>query len=102
MTVKGIIFKGYAEVISARHGFGSRKMVREYDNKRMMGLLRESDSMDTDREIGEAHRWLLDNGYIRDFSYVHRMSTRVVRYGERKFIGLTEKGWAVAEKYLNN
>ena len=103
MTIKGQIFKGYAEAIIAKHSFGSNKMVGETDNKRMMQMLRESDSYETDQKIGEAHNWLLNNGFIRKYEASFETDKRH-RYAVtacKDYIGLTAKGWKIANLYLN-
>ena len=102
MTLTGKVFKGYAEAVVSAHGFGSNKMVKETANRIMIGLLRESESIEQDQEIGKAQDWLLANGYIR--KYIHEMETskrhRYTVTARVEYIGLTDKGWAVAEKYM--
>ena len=103
MTVKGQVFKGYVEAIINKHEFGTSKMVSETENKAMMNLLRNSDSMDTDREIGEAQNWLIDNGYLQKYGASFETNKRHLYTVTacKDYIGLTTKGWTVANKYLN-
>lgn len=102
LSVKGNVFKGYVEAIIAKHGFGSDKMVGETENRIMINLLRESSDEDCIK-IGEAQNWLLDNGFIRKYeaSWETNRRHRYSVTGCKDYIGLTAKGWAVANKYLN-
>ena len=113
MTITGKVFKGYAEAVIAKHEFGSSKMVGETDNKVMMALLREInfDSSLTceeqgkrSQEIGAAQNWLLDNGYLRKYeaSWETKRRHSYAVTACKDYIGLTAKGWAVANKYLND
>lgn len=129
MTMRGKIFKAYAESIVERHGFGSNKMVREHSPEyiRAEGVraqrmcdramwAKEQFSIDLDeaeaaraageegkrlfREMGEAYKWLIDNGYLRRYVAIYEKS-RGSMYGSSTNVGLTAKGWAVARKYIN-
>jgi hypothetical protein len=53
------------------------------------------------REMGEAYKWLIDNGYLRRYVAIYEKS-RGSMYGSSTNVGLTAKGWAVARKYLNS
>lgn len=131
MTLKGQIFKGYAQEIVNRHGFGSNKMVAKNSPDFVKGQIMKGqrlmnkwtwahDSVNIDlsaceeaeqckeeclkiwSEIEEAHKWLLDNGYIRKYDWSvckRKYHTSPSRVGTS--IGLTAKGWSVAQKYLN-
>lgn len=130
MTLRGKVFKAYAEAVVARHGFGSNKMVAEdspaYISAEIMRAQRMIDraqwtlqrfevahdeaemarAADAEgkrifREIGEAYKWLCDNGYLREYTAVYvRKRGWVTRYGHSVNVGLTAKGWAVAHKYI--
>ena len=128
MTTAGMIFKGYVEAIVERYGFGSNKMVHEWDNKRRDAMdtkaqdlvtrakwAQESFSIAADEleaalagkqeglriwdEMGTAEKWLFDNGYLREYTatYTRRYGRR---FGTSHNVGITAKGWAVADKYL--
>ena len=128
MTLRGKIFKAYAEAVVARHGFGSNKMVAQNspayisaENMRAQRMIdraqwtlqkgevahdeaevaRAADAYGKRifREMGEAYKWLLDNGYLREYMALYEKS-RGRRYGHSLNVGLTAKGWAVAHKYL--
>ena len=96
MTEKGKIFKGYASDIVYKYGFGSNKMVTI------------SPDMFTTANIFEAEKLrdeLISEGYLREYSTVHTSShgsKGFKRYSTMGYhwIGLTEKGWAVANRYL--
>lgn len=129
LTMRGRIFKAYAEAIVERHGFGSNKMVREYSPEYIQAehmraqrmcdramWAKERFSIDLDeaeaaraageegkrifRETGEAYDWLIDNGYLREYVAIYEKS-RGSRYGSSTNVGLTAKGWAVARKYID-
>lgn len=129
LTMRGQIFAGYAEAIVARYGFGSNKMVHEWDNKRRDELdslaqdlidrckwAKESFCIGASEleaalaggkegqriwdEIADAENWLLENGYLR--KYMATWERRRGRlYGHSINIGLTANGWAVARKYID-
>lgn len=128
MTLRGKVFKAYAEAVVARHGFGSNKMVAQNspayisaENMRAQRMIDRAqwtlqkcevaqDEADVARaadaegkrifrEMGEAYKWLLDNGYLREYMALYEKS-RGRRYGHSLNVGLTAKGWAVAHKYL--
>ena len=134
MTIAGQIFKGYAEAIVSRYGFGSNKMVFQWDNKRrdeleMKGqrlvdkgthaknsfsilaseledaLASEKEGLKLWDEMMAADKWLLENGYIREYSFsTHNTvaGTNVLcNFRHYTKYGLTKKGWSVANKYLN-
>lgn len=97
MTEKGKIFKGYAENIIRVHGFGSNKMVH-YGPDMFC-------SLDTVKAC-EVRKELIAEGYLRAYN-----TTQTISHGSKGFrrssgcpinwTGLTEKGWAIANKYLN-
>lgn len=131
MTITGKVFKAYAEAVIAKHGFGSNKMVREdspefISNEIMRGQrlvskrtwarnslsITEEEAEAAERageegeriwtELKNAEKWLIENGYLREYSWVAVNAAHhhfVDRSGD--CIGLTAKGWAVANKYLN-
>ena len=130
MTVAGKVFKSYAEAIVAKHGFGSNRMVRQdspdYIHREIMrgqrlvdratraeqstGILLEeyekamagkTEGIQIWKELATAEKWLLENGWLRkyDASYTYRKG-RAHRIGVSTNIGLTAKGWSVANKYL--
>lgn len=97
MTQKGKIFKGYVEQIIAHHEFGSNKMVD----------LSPDYFCDLDTyEAGKLLRELIAEGYLRDHH-----TKKTFSHGSKGFkqydtcyfhwIGITEKGWAIANRYLN-
>ena len=104
LTVTGEVFKDIALMVVMNHGFGSNKMVRRFD------LYDFSDIDFNLKEVVHAYFFLIENEYIREYtpSYMGK-SYSAYNYGqiERKvtkngtYIGLTAKGWAVANKYLN-
>lgn len=98
MTITGQVFTGYAEAVIERHGYGSNKMVNQWDNRRRERIVmrgqrlvdrctwaKESISMDADKfdaaiaggdegkrlwdEVAAADKYLLENGYIREYSF---------------------------------
>ena len=97
MTEKGKIFRGYAEQIIAHHGFGSNKMVALQPD-----YWTSLDNAEAWKMVDE----LISAGYLRKH-YTERTTTH--KYGftvkqdtfGRDWIGLTEKGWSVAQKYLD-
>lgn len=117
MTTTGKLFRSYAETIIAKHGFGSNKMVQSWhvpfveshkdevahlindfaegseESKRGVALM---------NELWDRQEFLLNNGYLRRYQPEYmgwKGKRRVVRHGS-VYIGLTEKGWAVANRYL--
>lgn len=99
MTVKGKIFKSYVEMIIWNHKFGSNKMV-EYSATTLLSVLEKIEMNDVaaERLVDE----LCDAGYIhRHFTttVTHRKFGHDQRY-EHNWVGLTEKGWSVALKYV--
>lgn len=131
MTITGQVFKGYAEAIVARHGFGSNKMVSAEKNERrraivMRGqrlvdkrtharnaisiLLADAEAAEESgaegerlwKELAAAENWLVGNGWLRTYGAECSRSR-----GRRRwtvlvtYYGLTAKGWAVARKYLD-
>lgn len=46
-------------------------------------------------EVAEAKKWLVDNGYLRQYEQSRHNGGMVVTY-----TGVTEKGWSIANKYL--
>lgn len=128
MTLRGKVFKAYAEAVVARHGFGSNKMVAQNspayisaENMRAQRMIdraqwtlqkcevahdeaevaraADAEGKRIFREMGEAYKWLLDNGYLREYMALYEKS-RGRRYGHCLNVGLTAKGWAVAHKYI--
>lgn len=131
MTIAGKVFKAYAEAIVARYGYGSNKMVHAgsptYIKREIMRgqrlvdcairanektniLLDEYEAMRAGRaegvqiweEITSAEKWLLENGWLRKYESYYRYrkgkgyaSTLSIN------IGLTAKGWTIAQKYIN-
>lgn len=116
MTTAGKIFKAYAEAIVKKHGFGSSKMVKTEDARWLsseMTKLSQMIAWDQDKEaakkalndLGEAGKWLIQNGWLRKRDAQCSRSTRYGSYVKHytvtvEYYGLTEKGWAVAQKYL--
>lgn len=97
LSEKGKIFKGYVEQILAHHEFGSMKMV----------------SLEPDywTDLSNEEAWklvdeLIAAGYMRKY-YTQRTFHRGSKGFRRSYttgyvwIGLTAKGWSVANKYLN-
>lgn len=129
MTVRGKVFKAYAEAIVARHGVGSNKMVAKHSpqyieweiikGQRLISrydhlldaieiTLEELEEAEQGAEEGrriwaeidEAEKWLKVNGYIREYEWYHdRPGTTKSRGGTS--VGLTGKGWRLADRYLN-
>ena len=127
MTLTGKVFAGYAEAIVKAHGFGSPKMVRlhgtddwekiswdlkDADRERRKDVYATLDELseaceryekisETIREMNRAVMWLIENGYLREnnwgfYSKSYHNSPKMAGTS----IGLTDKGWAVASKYL--
>lgn len=46
-------------------------------------------------EVAEAKKWLVDNGYLKEYKQSRHGGSMIVTY-----TGLTPKGWAVANRYL--
>lgn len=110
MTITGKIFKSYAEAIIAKHGFGSNKMVLDWStgflknvNQSYSSFLPKDDPQNVKafemwKKCYVGQKFLLDNGYIRE--YRPTWKTRRGSGHGSLYIGLTEKGWAVANRYL--
>lgn len=110
MTLTGKVFKAYAEEILKRHGFGSGKMVKS--GEPLMDVYTKLDQMISRgngkeealqqyKEMADAEKWLLDNGYLKEYTKSFRVNYGIVgRNRINQYIGLTDKGWAVADKYL--
>lgn len=47
-------------------------------------------------EVAEAKKWLVDNGYLKEYKQSRHNGGMIVTY-----TGVTPKGWAVANKYLS-
>ena len=97
MTEKGKIFKGYAEQIIAHHEFGSNKMVALSPD-----YFTVLDTIEACKIVDE----LVADGYLRKYNTVQTMSHgskgfKVVSKCPHWWIGLTQKGWEIAPKYLN-
>ena len=110
MTTTGKVFKAYAAAVVDAHGFGSNKMVRrgspefigteEMRAQRLIDRGAVEEGTHIFREIGEAYKWLMSNGYLREYVAMYEKS-HGRRYGFKTNVGLTAKGWAVARKYLD-
>ena len=117
MTVTGKIFKSYAEAIIAQHGFGSKKMIRNWstdfftERKAEVETLingHADDSPESKKglelyeEMWNGEKFLLDNGYLRQYQpeWWGWKNRRYVKHHGSVYIGLTEKGWAIANKYV--
>lgn len=131
MTTAGKVFKAYAGAIVAQYGYGSNKMVhagsptyikreimrgqRLVDrasraNEKMSISLDEFETAMAGRaeglriweEIAFAEKWLLENGWLRKYEayYTCRKGRGYVR-GLSINIGLTAKGWTIAQKYID-
>lgn len=109
MTIKGKIFKSYAEEIVKAHGFGSNKMVKHFSTSFFDEQKEEAKKLDSDEakmtvleELWNGEDFLIESGYLRKYQ-PEWYGWRNRRYGKHYgsvYIGLTEKGWAVANKYL--
>ena len=115
MTLTGKIFKAYAEEIVKQHGFGSGKMVRKDEPQFLWEEYRKLDQIiswgrgDKEEalreysELAAAEKWLLDNGYLKEYTRLYHVNYGIVgRTRGTTYIGLTDKGWAVADKYLKD
>ena len=113
MTITGKIFKSYAEAIIAKHGFGSNKMVLDWSTDFLKGINQkirdagrdtpeQEKALDTWSECCDGQEFLLKNGYMRTYrpEWNGWKGRKPVRRRGSLYIGLTEKGWAVANKYL--
>lgn len=132
MTTTGKVFRAYAEEITNRYGFGSNKMVAEgspsfisleiakgqrlidkynWLNARTTVLLEDLEKAEAGKEeglkiwgeIGAAETWLIENGYLRKYSW--GFYTRYGRKSQNRSgisIGLTDKGWRIAQKYIDS
>lgn len=117
MTTKGKLFKSYAEAIVKTHGFGSNKMVKHWSTgffmeqkdeigKLIAGKAEDSDEMKQGmarfEELWNGEDELIKDGYLRKYQ-PEWYGWRNRRYGKHYgsvYIGLTEKGWAVAKRYM--
>lgn len=56
-------------------------------------------------DVAAADKWLMDNGYIREYSFGTHSTVAgtgvLCNFRHYTKYGLTEKGWAVARKYLD-
>ena len=132
MTTTGKVFKAYAEKIVSKHGFGSNKMVAQgspdfISNAIMRGqrlidkgrhaenstgmYLEEFEAALAGKEEGyriwdelsTAEEWLLENGYLRKYNWATYNQSYHISFSRCGVsIGLTDKGWAVAQKYLDS
>ena len=131
MTTAGKVFKAYAAAIVAAHGYGSNKMVRQgspaYIKREIMrgqqlvdratwakektsisleeyeaAMAGRAEGLRIWEEIAAAGKWLLENGWLRKYEayYTYRKG-RGYESGLSINIGLTAKGWAVAQKYID-
>lgn len=117
MTITGQVFKSYAEAIIAQHGFGSNKMVKNWspnfftERKAQIAELINNHPDDSEEskkgmelyeEMWNGEKFLLDNGYLRQYQpeYMTWQNKRRVKKHGSVYIGLTDKGWAVANKYV--
>lgn len=111
MTTTGKIFKSYVEAIMKKHGFGSNKMVLDWScdflkgvNQSLSSFVPKDDPQNTKafelwKECYCGQRFLLNEGYLRE--YRPTWKTRRGSGQGSLYIGLTDKGWAIADKYLN-
>lgn len=94
MTIKGQLFKAYAEQIAYQNGFGSNKMTN-IEPDTMLGF--------DCKEAEQLRKELIDAGYLREYTSIRKVNhgwcSHRVTYGVA-WTGLTAKGWAVAPKYL--
>lgn len=113
MTTTGKIFKSYAEAIVVKHGFGSNKMVLDWSTDFLKDINQkikdaghdtpeQEKALDTWKECYNGQEFLLKNGYLRKYrpEWNGWKGRKPVRRHGSLYIGLTEKGWAVANKYL--
>ena len=112
MTITGKVFQSYAQAVIAKHGHGSRKMVKQHDTEYIHHLQfvasrleregKREEASEVYKSFLDAEKWLIENGWLREYGWsvysksYHESASRI-----GTSIGLTEKGWAVAEKYLN-
>jgi len=98
LTIKGRFFKEIAHALVEAHGFGTNKMVKRID-------------LESWQEIGNnpaEYEEFMEMGYLRTYQTTYcKKSRKAYNYGELEYctkdtwIGLTAKGWAVANRYLN-
>lgn len=114
MTVTGEVFKSYAEAIVKAHGFGSKKMVLDWSTDFLKGVnetIREAGKGTPEQDVAlemwekcyDGQEFLLKNEYIRTYrpEWTGWKGRKPVRRRGSLYVGLTEKGWAVAHLYLN-
>lgn len=131
MTMRGKVFKAYAEAVIARHGFGSNKMVAEgtpdFIEKatlRAQRLINEArwaegsisiDDAEAEasiaggeegkrifEELANAETWLVENGWLRKYDWAtYRAKYHRSAARYGTSVGITAKGWAVAHKYID-
>ena len=129
MTLKARVFIDVLQQVIKKDGFGTNKMTcrdnvsseyadecklieeyREYGKAKAIekGHWREADEYRLNEvsiaiyiiekacnEVDEAKKWLVDNGYLRQYEQSRHNGGMIVTY-----TGITEKGWAIANKYL--
>lgn len=130
MTMRAKVFTAYAEAVIAKHGFGSGKMVAhgspDYIRQEVMRGQRlidratwAKDSASIDcavyeaavaggnegkrlwSELDDAEKWLIANGWLAEYFHTYRVNYGITgRIRGQRYIGLTAKGWAVAQKYI--
>ena len=112
MTITGKVFKSYVEAIMKKHGFDSNKMVLDWSTEFLRGVnqsfapfLPKTDpqnekALELWKECHGAQRFLLKEGYLREYTPRWRTRRGGMAHGSL-YIGLTDKGWAVAGKYLD-
>ncbi len=113
MTITGKVFKGYVEAIIAKHGFGSNKMVLDWSTDFLKGInqtirLAGKDTPEQDEalkvweECYDGQNFLLKEGYLRTYrpTYNGWKGRKPVRRRGSLYVGLTDKGWKVANLYV--
>lgn len=98
MTTRGYAFQDIANSIVIRHGYGSNRSIELFERamKPSCGC----------KYTIEDVNWLVDNGWLyRKSVYgTTRGSKQSKSYWQASwhhYYGITSKGWAVANKYLN-
>ena len=112
MTTTGKVFKGYAEAIIAKHGFGSNKMVLDWSTDFLRGVNQtirkagkdtpeQEEALKVWEECYDGQEFLLKNGYLRTYrpEWSGWHGRKQVRRRGSLYVGLTEKGWQVANLY---
>lgn len=97
MTEKGRIFAGYVRHIINQHEFGTSKMV-DVGPVYFTTLDDYSASQVLDELINDG--WLREYVTVRTFSHGSR-GFKVKTKTAFRWIGVTSKGWNIAQKYLD-